>query len=81
MGMVSSLSSHTSLECLLENLKLLYLAPYLKGPKFVFSIKICPRYPLDNQSKWLWNSTLDPNIIQDLYNYGKWLGTRKESLC
>lgn len=70
MRTVTSIPSYSYLGCLLENFHPLPLAPDLKSPKPIhFCNQIWPQYPLDNHSKWLPNSILYPNIIQDLYNY------------
>lgn len=69
------------LGCLLENLKPLHLIPDLKDPKLVrLCNKVWPQYPLDKQSKWPLNSTLDPNIIWNFYNYCEWLWKCNETL-
>lgn len=55
--------------------------PYLKGPNLVHLCnKVWPQYPSDNQSKWQFNGTLDPNIIRELYNYCEQSGKWKETL-
>jgi hypothetical protein len=66
----SKIPSEIPLGCLLANLEPLRLSPDLKAQKLIFlSNQAWPQYQLDNDSKWLLNSTLDPNILRDLYNF------------
>ena len=67
MGFVSSSihSSASPLWCLLENLKHLKLV----SKPIHYYIQTWPQYSLDNDAKGLPNSTFDPIVLRDLYNY------------
>jgi hypothetical protein len=66
----SKIPSDTPLGCLLANLELLWLSPDLKAQKLIFLFnQAWPQYQLDNNSKWPFNGTLNPNILRDLYTF------------
>ena len=74
MGSGPSVPTDSPLGCLLNNLKPLHLTPDLKPVRYCN--EIWPQYPLDNQSKWPPNGSLNPKILRNLYNFcehtGKW---------
>jgi hypothetical protein len=77
MGATSSLLSDSPLKFLLNNLDTLGLTPEIKPKRLIcFCTQTWPTYPLDNQSHWPLFRSLDPNLLQDLYNYceqsGRW---------
>ena len=74
MGSGPSVPADSLLGCLVNNLKLRHLTPDLKPVCYCNEIWL--PYPLDNQSKWSPNGSLDSKILHDLYNFhegtGKW---------
>lgn len=75
-----SISSHSSLGGLLENIHSSHLRADLKGPKFIhFYNQIQLSCPFVNQSKWPPNGTLYPNVIWDICKYCELLEKWKET--
>lgn len=69
MASSSSIPTDLPLGCLLQNLKCLHHSD-IKSPKPIhYSTQVCLKYPPNKLSNWLPKGSLDPSIIQNIYNF------------